>query len=230
MDTTGPSTPSITYNGGSNTCSWKNNYNLTLSSTDNIGISYYQIDVDGNGTADRNINSNWIPENGFHSHNVRFRAVDSAGNVSGWTSSQHIHMNTYIGNFAYVEASCNYTGTISPCGNVTAKGGNAQAAGLTVYSNRVCNTSGSTRTYNITGTIGITGLYSGFSNGGVAAIWLSTLSNDQEGKGTMGFTYIGTSTENKTLNNYQLTNGSCIYFQNNGGVPAIFKITFTATY
>lgn len=46
----------------------------------------------------------------------------------------------------------------------------------------------------------------------------------------MGFTYIGTSTENKTLNNYQLTNGSCIYFQNNGGVPAIFKITFTATY
>ncbi len=94
MDTTGPSTPSITYNGGSNTCTWKNNYNLTLSSSDNIGVSYYQIDVDGNGTADRNINSNWIPENGFHSHNVRFRAVDHAGNVSAWTSNQHIHMDT----------------------------------------------------------------------------------------------------------------------------------------
>ena len=94
MDTTGPSTPSITYNGGSNTCSWKNNYDLTLSSSDNIGVSYYQIDVDGNGTADRNINSNWIPENGFHSHNVKFRAVDYAGNVSGWTSGQHIHMDT----------------------------------------------------------------------------------------------------------------------------------------
>ena len=94
MDTTGPSTPSITYNGGSNTCTWKNNYNLTLSSSDNIGVSYYQIDVDGNGTADRNINSNWIPENGFHSHNVKFRAVDYAGNVSGWTSGQHIHMDT----------------------------------------------------------------------------------------------------------------------------------------
>ena len=94
MDTTGPSTPSITYNGGSNTCSWKNNYDLTLSSSDNIGVSYYQIDVDGNGTADSNINSNWIPENGFHSHNVRFRAVDHAGNVSAWTSNQHIHMDT----------------------------------------------------------------------------------------------------------------------------------------
>ena len=94
MDTTGPSTPSITYNGGSNTCTWKNNYNLTLSSSDNIGVSYYQIDVDGNGTADSNINSNWIPENGFHSHNVRFRAVDHAGNVSAWTSNQHIHMDT----------------------------------------------------------------------------------------------------------------------------------------
>ena len=94
MDTEKPSTPSITYNGGSNTCSWKNNYNLTLSSSDNIGVSYYQIDVDGNGTADRNVSSNWIPENGFNSHNVRFRAVDHAGNVSDWTGNQHIHMDT----------------------------------------------------------------------------------------------------------------------------------------
>ena len=95
IDTTAPSVPSIQYNGGSNTCSWKNNYNITLSSTDSgSGIDHYEIDLDGNGTSDGNVSANYIPANGVHSHNVKFRAVDKLGNTSGWTAAQHIHMDT----------------------------------------------------------------------------------------------------------------------------------------
>ena len=94
-DTVAPSVPTITYNGGSNTCTWKNNYNITLSSTDaNSGISGYQVDDNGDGVADRTTGANFIPPNGYHTHNARFRAVDGAGNVSGWTAEQHIHMDT----------------------------------------------------------------------------------------------------------------------------------------
>ena len=94
MDTQAPNTPSITYNGGSNSCSWKNNYNLTLSSGDNVGISYYEIDVNVDGNADGTTGSNFIPGNGWSSCAARFRAVDYAGNRSGWTDGQHIHMDT----------------------------------------------------------------------------------------------------------------------------------------
>ena len=94
-DTVTPSVPTITYNGGANTCTWKNNYNITLSSTDaNSGISGYQVDDNGDGVADRTTGANFIPPNGYNTHNARFRAVDGAGNVSGWTAEQHIHMDT----------------------------------------------------------------------------------------------------------------------------------------
>ena len=96
IDTTGPSVPSIQYNGGSNTCSWKNNYNITLSSTDGeTGINHYEFDGNGDGVSDYTVTgSNFIPWNGFHSHNVRFRAVNGLGIASNWTASQHIHMDT----------------------------------------------------------------------------------------------------------------------------------------
>ena len=94
MDTEAPSVPSVKYNGGSNTCSWKNNYNLTLSSTDNVGVDHYEIDTNGDGKSDRTVSSNFIPENGFSSCTTRFRAVDEAGNASAWTGDHHIHMDT----------------------------------------------------------------------------------------------------------------------------------------
>ena len=94
MDTESPSVPSVKYNGGSNTCSWKNNYNLTLSSTDNVGVDHYEIDTNGDGKSDRTVSSNFIPENGFSSCTTRFRAVDEAGNASAWTGDHHIHMDT----------------------------------------------------------------------------------------------------------------------------------------
>ena len=95
MDTSRPGDVQVTYNSGANSCTWKNNYNLTLSATDNVGVSGYQIDWSGDGVADATVGSNFIPGNGYHSHNTRFRAVDHAGNVSSnWTGEHHIHMDT----------------------------------------------------------------------------------------------------------------------------------------
>ena len=94
MDTQAPGATSIKYNSGSNSCSWKNNYNLTLSSSDNVGIAYYEIDWTGDGNANTTTSSNFVPWSGYTSCNNRFRAVDHAGNRGPWTSSQHIHQDT----------------------------------------------------------------------------------------------------------------------------------------
>ena len=94
IDTSAPGATTITYNGGSNTCSWKNNYNLTLSASDNVGIAYYEIDHHGNGTVDETTGSNFIPVDGWSTCTAIFRAVDHAGNRGPWTEVQHIHMDT----------------------------------------------------------------------------------------------------------------------------------------
>jgi len=93
-DTIAPSSVTVTYNGGANTCSWKNDYNITLSASDNIGIEYYEIDWTGDYIADGSIGSNFIPWNNYYSCNTRFRAVDYAGNRGPWSEAHHIHMDT----------------------------------------------------------------------------------------------------------------------------------------
>ena len=92
LDNEAPSKTTVTYLGGSNTHSWKNNYKLKLSATDNIEVAYYEIYIDGNyyGTTD----SEWTPPNNFSSCNTTFRAVDLAGNKGAFSDSQHIHMDT----------------------------------------------------------------------------------------------------------------------------------------
>ena len=95
IDKTAPTVPTVTYNGGSNSCSWKNNYNLTLNSSDSLsGVRVYQVDWTGDSTSNSDVTSNFIPWNGYSSCNNRFRAVDNAGNVSEWTGVHHIHMDT----------------------------------------------------------------------------------------------------------------------------------------
>ena len=94
MYTQEPVDTSIKYNSGSNSCSWKNNYNLTLSASDNVGIAYYEIDHHGNGTVDETTGSNFIPPSGWSTCTAIFRAVDHAGNRGPWTSAQHIHQDT----------------------------------------------------------------------------------------------------------------------------------------
>ena len=94
LDTIKPTATAITYNGGSNSCIWKNNYNLTLSSSAASGISHYEIDVDSNGTADLTTSSNFIPVNNWSTCKARFRAVSNSGLVGDWTAEQHIHMDT----------------------------------------------------------------------------------------------------------------------------------------
>lgn len=58
---------------------------INLSAKDNIGIKNYEVDIDGNGTADRTCDNVFIPEQGFSSNHLRFRAVDYAGNVGDWS-------------------------------------------------------------------------------------------------------------------------------------------------
>lgn len=89
------STPTITYNGGSNTNSWKNNYNLTLSSSSLSGISYYEIDYTGDDIAETSTGANFIPSNGWNAV-TKFRAVSNVGNRSSWTDGQYIHMDTGV--------------------------------------------------------------------------------------------------------------------------------------
>ena len=95
IDKTAPTVPTITYNSGSNECKWENNINITLASTDTqSGIAYLQVDWDGDGISNQNVDANFIPWNGYSSCNNRYRAVDNVGNASEWTSVIHIHMDT----------------------------------------------------------------------------------------------------------------------------------------
>ena len=95
IDKTAPTVPTVTYNGGSNSCSWKNNYNLTLNSSDSLsGVRVYQVDWTGDSASNSDVTSNFIPWNGYSSCNNRFRTVDNAGNASEWTGVHHIHMDT----------------------------------------------------------------------------------------------------------------------------------------
>ena len=95
VDKTAPTVPTVTYNSGSNSCSWKNNYNLTLNSSDSLsGVRVYQVDWTGDSASNSDVASNFIPWNGYSSCNNRFRAVDNAGNASEWTGVHHIHMDT----------------------------------------------------------------------------------------------------------------------------------------
>lgn len=95
IDKSAPTVPTVNYLGGSNTCSWKNNYRLSIVSNDSqSGVAYYEVDWTGDGNANGTVASDFTPQNGYNSHNNRFRAVDRVGNKSGWTGSHHIHMDT----------------------------------------------------------------------------------------------------------------------------------------
>jgi len=120
MDNNAPSKTTVKYLGGSNTCSWKNNYKLQLEATDDVAIAYFEVDYDNNGISDNTISGDiitssdnissivYIPPNNFNYHYVRFRAVDVAGNRGEWSSKQHIHMDTEVPSKATVSLG-NYT-------------------------------------------------------------------------------------------------------------------------
>lgn len=94
VDKDKPSKTIVTYLGGSNSHSWKNNYKLKLSATDNIGVSYYEVDWNNDGVVDQTTSDIYIPVNNFSYCNVRFRAVDFGGNRGEWSDTQDIHMDT----------------------------------------------------------------------------------------------------------------------------------------
>lgn len=89
-----PSKTTVSYLGGSNSHSWKNNYKLQLSATDDIEVAYYEVDWNNDGTVDETTNNIYIPKHGFSYCEVRFRAVDIAGNRGAWSDTQDIHMDT----------------------------------------------------------------------------------------------------------------------------------------
>ena len=94
IDATAPTAPTISYNSGSNDCMWENNINITLASSAITGIDHYEIDWDGDDVVDTTTGANFIPWNGWHSHNTRFRAVSGVGIAGAWSNSVHVHMDT----------------------------------------------------------------------------------------------------------------------------------------
>lgn len=94
MDKVSPSKTVVTYLGGSNSHSWKNNYKLELKATDDIDIAYYEVDWNNDGIVDETTGRVYIPNHGFSYCKVRFRAVDIAGNRGAWSDTQDIHMDT----------------------------------------------------------------------------------------------------------------------------------------
>ncbi len=152
IDKTGPSVPTIRYNGGSNTCNWKNSYNITLNSTDSqSGVDHYQIDYQGDGNVDTdNVSSNFIPNNGYDSCKVRFRAVDKVGNVSKWTEEQHIHMDTSVlknnGTY-YIHSSNSSKNVININGNYITE----DAANAEIWGKKSVTDNGKFTIVNVTG-------------------------------------------------------------------------------
>ena len=133
FDNTAPSIPTVIYNGGANTCTWKNNYNITLSSSDShSGIDHYEVDWTGDGVSDQVVSSNFIPWNNYSSCNNRFRAVDKAGNVSAWTGSHHIHMDTEAPSVTTVNLNGYASGTWT-AGNVTQTASATDNIGVSYY-------------------------------------------------------------------------------------------------
>lgn len=95
IDTTAPSTPSVS---GAGSCTNQSSITIRLSSSENVsGISYYEIDTNGDGTADHtNISSTWSPWDGFYTDQARFRAVNGAGLRSGWSGNYCVMKNVKI--------------------------------------------------------------------------------------------------------------------------------------
>ena len=89
IDSEGPSVTTITYNVGGTGAVWQNDVSVTLSATDNVSVSYYEIDYTGDGNANTTTDANFVPSNGWHSGDNRFRAVDHVGNRGPWTASQY---------------------------------------------------------------------------------------------------------------------------------------------
>ena len=150
IDTSIPTTPTVTYNGGSNSHSWKNNYNITLTSTATSGIHHYEVDWDGDGVSNYASSSNFIPWDGYSSCNNRFRAVSNSGLVSAWTNAQHIHMDT-----SAPSASMSVGSIKTDRATITATCSDAQS-GITKYEYSKDNgttwiSNGTTNSYTFTG-------------------------------------------------------------------------------
>ncbi len=94
-DTGNPTDLVVSYASGVNECKWQNNIKVNLSANDVSGIQNYGIDLNLDGSVDNWVNSNsFIPWNELNSCNVRFIALDGAGNYGTWSSTKHIHMDT----------------------------------------------------------------------------------------------------------------------------------------
>lgn len=100
-----PSEVVVSFNGGGNTCSFKNDYDIRLSASDTVSsLDFYEIDTTGDGNSNLTTNGQFVPENGFSSHTVSFRAVDKAGNRGPWSSQYHIHQDTESPTMVRIEA------------------------------------------------------------------------------------------------------------------------------
>ena len=62
------------------------NVEIQLHSKDNIGIKKYEADFNGDGIPDKEIDGNiFVPDKGFESSHLRFRAIDLSSNIGVWS-------------------------------------------------------------------------------------------------------------------------------------------------
>ena len=134
IDKTAPGGTSIRHNSGNGGCSWQNNINITLSASDNVGIAHYEIDWTGDGNSNGTTGANFIPWNNFSSDNVRFRAVDHAGNRGAWSGSIHIHMDTQAPATPGIYNPTNGNATTSPFSLTLNSSDNASGVSYYQYS------------------------------------------------------------------------------------------------
>ena len=99
IDKTGPTVTSVTFKKADNTAyspgNWTNQtiyHNLSASDGSGSGVSYYQYS-ENDGAAVTSSNPAKGEWSGERNSNVKFRAVDAAGNVGNWTGNYNLKID-----------------------------------------------------------------------------------------------------------------------------------------
>ena len=112
-DTVAPTTPTIT--GGSTTYKTSQTISLSKASTDETsGIKYYEYYIsESNSTPSNNVNGtitygDTTFTDAYDGEYIFYRAVDNAGNKSGWSNSQTLYVEKFEANFDLITNEYNY--------------------------------------------------------------------------------------------------------------------------
>lgn len=99
LDKQAPSITNVEYLSGESTTRWRNDHKIKLTATDDVAIAYFEVQTEYGNVSNVYYDKTeggfiFVPNNNFSSDNVKFRAVDVAGNKGEYSSVQKIHMDT----------------------------------------------------------------------------------------------------------------------------------------